>query len=99
MTDPTYDDGALRRMADGSGPRSEQAAAIRRLASEVLRLRALPVLRTCGACASYGQAEADDGCGPCHHAASLIATPHGLVPAATMGDAPPPSWCPLRGAR
>lgn len=92
MTDPTYDDGALRRMADGSGPRSEQAAAIRRLAAEVLRLRSLPVLRTCGACPAFAVSE--DSGEECAHVSVLGANVQPV-----RADASPPAWCPLRGAR
>jgi len=70
---------------------------VRDLLAEIDRLRALPVLRTCGECGRYGRAEAEDGHGPCYDERAAIATPDGLRPAATVANAAPPSWCPLRG--
>jgi|GEM_PF-3749459 len=51
---------------------------------------------TCGECPRFGKAEASEHHGPCYHESAAIPTSDGLLPAATMGDAEPPSWCPLR---
>lgn len=66
------------------------------LLAEIDRLRALPVLPTCGECPAHAEVGDDgpngaDGIGyVCGHHEDLRAT--------GPGDTPP-SWCPLRGER
>ena len=65
-----------------------------KLAAEVSRLRALPVLKACGQCADFvldSQRERDGGW--CEHQQQ----PDGHVDRrASSASAAPPSWCPLR---
>ena len=69
------------------------------LAIEVRRLRALPVIATCGACAWCGPSS---GGWSCDHPRSIAAVQR-AAPGCPQGghvghDAPPPADCPLRGA-
>lgn len=59
------------------------------LVREVQRLRALPVLATCGECRWCHESAG----GTCMHDRAHIE--HEIDGA----DRPPPTWCPLRGAR
>lgn len=68
--------------------------------AEIDRLRALPVLATCGACGWCGPTS---GGWSCDHPASIAAVQR-TIPGCPQGghvehDAPPPADCPLRGAR
>jgi hypothetical protein len=83
----------VRREEDG-----ERIVAARALLAECLDLLSkprLPVIRTCGDCSRYGHAEADET-GPCFDERAAMPTPDGLRPPATIGDQPPPEWCPRR---
>lgn len=71
-------------------------AEIDRLTAEIDRLRALPVIATCGEC---GHCVADPQRHDpwCWHGAGASA--EHAARQATKRDEPPPTWCPLRGAR
>lgn len=66
------------------------------LLTEIDRLRALPVLRTCGEC-GWCSEKLDAQRTWCSNPRAPFALD--LVARAVEQDAPPPAWCPLRGGR
>ena len=60
------------------------------LVAEVRRLRALPVIATCGGCVHLTE-RTEPGAWLCHHWEVVCNEPNDPRP-----DAAPPSWCPLR---
>lgn len=66
------------------------------LLAEIDRLRALPVLRTCGEC-RWCEPVSVPPQPSCQHPRTLSAHSIGYMPVNV--DAAPPSWCPLRGER
>jgi hypothetical protein len=62
------------------------------LLAEIDRLRALPVLATCGACGWHVDF---DGARECVYPRTRMVV--GAVE--SVASDPPPAWCPLRGAR
>lgn len=74
-------------------PDSEDAETLA-LVAEVRRLRALPVIATCGDCSHFdGDSQRERGGGVCCHGF------RGDFVGDTNEENPPPSWCPLRGKR
>ena len=80
---------------------------VRRLVAEVRRLRAMPVIATCGGCVAllvrprphrldrvHLTERNEPNAWLCHHWEVRCNEPNDPRP-----DAPPPAWCPLRGAR
>lgn len=83
-----------QQYADDPGVSTDRAL-VGQLLAEVRRLRALPVLASCGMCSQLGK-----DCGEYHcDALPMRDGEDGLEyyeRTATRPDAPPPSWCPLR---
>jgi hypothetical protein len=71
-------------------------ASVETLEAEIVRLRALPVIATCGDCShtyTYGGGNAhNEGLLHCTHDDS----PDTVMDSMIALDAPPPDWCPLR---
>lgn len=77
----------IRRMLTDIGPPKHEDA-IGDLLAEIDRLRALPVLRTCGECAHcVTDLHVGEWCDRDEQQRD------------TESESPPPEWCPLRGAR